>query len=103
MQFDVPLSETLARLDADHGLTVMVPFAALEMVVSLSAGHEDGTYRVMALKKGEVQVDDTLTGLQLAAVMLPLVRKNESITNLQGRLLALQTENFLKGVASEQA
>jgi hypothetical protein len=99
METDKPLSETLERLTADPGLTVMIPLIAIDTMVSLSAGEEPGTYRVLVCKGGEVTRNQTLTPLQLAAVLPRMIRRNEQLLRTHGMILANEAEEFLKSLA----
>lgn len=99
---DGDVSEALKRLDADPGLTCMIQLAALDSVVSLSQGAEPGTYRALLCTNGEVKANDTVTGLQLAAILLPLIRKNERLLQLQGALMAAEAEKFLKELSASE-
>lgn len=97
METDKPLSETLERLTAEPGLTVMIPLAAIDIVVSLSAGPEPGTYRAIVCENGEVISNETVTGLQLAAKLPRMIVRNEQLLHTHGMILAEEAEEFLKG------
>lgn len=99
METDVPLSETLERLTANPGLTVMIQLAAIDTVVSLSAGEEPETYRMLVCMDGEVTRNETLNPLQLAAVLPRLIRRNEQLLVTHGKILANEAEEFLKSLA----
>lgn len=99
METDKPLSETLERLTADPDLTVMIPLIAIDVVISLSAGETPGTYRMIMCEDGEMIRNETVTGLQLAAVMPRMIHRNDQILHVQGMTLALEAEEFLKSLA----
>jgi hypothetical protein len=100
MEHDVPLDSALQLIAANPGKTAVIPLVAIKVTVILSAGETPGMYRAVLSRDGQVMADDQMNPLQFAAVVKPLVDKNNRLLRLQGMLLAAQTEQFLKGLTA---
>lgn len=93
---DVPLDEVLAMCHTRVGHAI-IPLAALKMTLHVGAGPEPETWIcIVKDAEGRTLVQDVLNREQFAANVEPLVNKNEWLVNLQGVLLAAETEKFLK-------
>lgn len=102
METDKPLSETLERLTANPNMTAMIHLAAIDIVVSLSAGEAPGTYRVLMCEKGELISNETVSGLQLAAILPRMILRNDQLLRTHGMILADEAEQFLKELADSE-
>jgi hypothetical protein len=77
----------------------MIHLAALDTVVSLSAGAEPGTYRVLMCENGVPISNQTVSPLQLAAILPRMIERNEQLLHTHGMIMADEAEQFLKELA----
>ena len=99
MEIDVSLETALARLREHPDMTAIMPLAALGSEVRMQVAEEPGAYRVAIWAVGPephpLTDEVTVNPLQFAALIGPLVEKNQRLLDLQGSLLVAEAEKFL--------
>jgi hypothetical protein len=102
MKLEEMLKHAMHRIETGRTQGYAIPLAALDSMVSLSGGEEPGTFRVILTTKGETKAADIFTKEQVLDTVLKVLQRNERLLQLQGALLAAQTEKFLQELAASE-
>jgi hypothetical protein len=102
MNLEEMLTHAMHTIESGRTQGYLIPLAALDCMVSLSAGQEPETFRCILTHKGEPQATDIFTKEQVLTTVLKVLQRNERLIQLQAAQLAAQTEKFLKELAASE-
>jgi hypothetical protein len=99
MDLEEMLKHAMHKIESGQTHGYLIPVAALNSMVSLSAGQEPETFRCILTTNGEQRAADVFTKEQVLTTILKLLQKNERLIKLQSLLLVRRTEKFLEDLA----